>query len=128
MRILLATLRRRPAPLIGTLVSLTVAALMVTIVSLLIGTAITMTLPAGRLAGATVVVTGNPNMRFTYGTGQGASTDTVPLPGYRRVPAALAARLAALPGVARAIPQVSVPVALELPGGRVVTGGQAHRV
>lgn len=125
MRILLATLRRRPAPLIGTLVSLTVAALMVTIVSLLIGTAITMTLPAGRLAGATVVVTGNPNMRFTYGTGQGASTDTVPLPGYRRVPAALAARLAALPGVAQAIPQVSVPVALELPGGRVVTGGQA---
>ena len=125
MRILLATLRRRPAPLIGTLVSLTVAALMVTIVSLLVGTAITMTLPAGRLAGATVVVTGNPNMRFTYGTGQGASTDTVPLPGYRRVPAGLAARLAALPGVARAIPQVSVPVALELPGGRVVTGGQA---
>ena len=125
MRILLATLRRRPAPLIGTLVSLTVAALMVTIVSLLIGTAITMTLPAGRLAGATVVVTGNPNMRFTYGTGQGASTDTVPLPAYRGVPAGVAARLATLPGVARAIPQVSVPVALELPGGRVVTGGQA---
>jgi putative ABC transport system permease protein len=125
MRILVATLRRRPAPLIGTLVSLTVAALLVTIVSLLIGTAITMTLPAGRLAGATVVVTGSPNVRFTYGTGQGASTDTVPLADYRRVPAGLAARLAALPGVARAIPQVSVPVALELPGGRVVTGGQA---
>lgn len=125
MRILLATLRRRPAPLIGTLVSLTVAALLVTIVSLLIGTAITMTLPAGRLAGATVVVTGNPNVRFSYGTGPGASADTVPLPGYRGVPAGLAARLAALPGVARAIAQVSVPVALELPGGRVVTGGQA---
>ena len=125
MRILLATLRRRPAPLIGTLVSLTVAALLVTIVSLLIGTALTMTLPAGRLAGATVVVTGNPNVRFSYGTGQGASADTVPLPGYRGVPAGLAARLAELPGVARAIPQVSVPVALELPGGRVVTGGQA---
>jgi putative ABC transport system permease protein len=125
MRILLATLRRRPAPLIGTLVSLTVAALLVTIVSGLVGTAITMTLPAGRLAGAAVVVTGNPNMRFTYGTGQGASTDTVPLPAYRRVPAGLAARLAELPGVARAIPQVSVPVALELPGGRVVTGGPA---
>ena len=125
MRILLATLRRRPAPLIGTLVSLTVAALLVTIVSVLIGTAITMTLPAGRLAGATVVVTGNPDMRFSYGTGQDASTDTVPLPGYRRVPAGLAARLAALPGVARVIPQVSVPVALELPGGHVVTGGQA---
>jgi putative ABC transport system permease protein len=125
MRILLATLRRRPAPLIGTLVSLTVAALLVTIVSGLVGTAITMTLPAGRLAGATVVVTGNPNMRFTYGTGQGASTDTVPLPAYRRVPAGLAARLAELPGVARAIPQVSVPVALQLPGGRVVTGGPA---
>lgn len=125
MRILLATLRRRPAPLIGTLVSLTAAALMVTIVSLLIGTAITMTVPAGRLAGATVVVTGNPNVRFTYGAGQGVSTETVPLPAYRRVPAGLAARLASLPGVARAIPQVSVPVALELPGGRVVTGGQA---
>jgi putative ABC transport system permease protein len=125
MRMLLATLRRRPAPLAGTLVALTVSALLVTILAALVGTGITMTVPAGRLAGAGVVVTGNPDARFTYGTGQGANTDLVPLPGYRPVPAGLAVRLAALPGVARAIPQVSVPVALELPGGRLVTGGTA---
>jgi putative ABC transport system permease protein len=121
---LLATLRRQPAPLLGTLGALTVAALLVTILTALVGTAITMTVPAGRLAGASVVVTGNPDVRFTYGHGQDASTDVVPLPVYRRLPAGLAARLAALPGVARAIPQVSVPVTLELPGGRLVTGGQ----
>jgi putative ABC transport system permease protein len=122
---LLATVRRRPAPLAGTLVALTVAALLVTVLAALVGTAVTMTAPAGRLAGTTVVVTGNPDVRFTYGHGQGASTDSVPLPGYRRLPAGLTGRLAALPGVVRAIPQVSVPVTLELSGGRVVTGGQA---
>jgi putative ABC transport system permease protein len=122
---LVATLRRRPAPLAGTLVALTVAAMLVTIVAAMIGTAATMTVPAGRLAGASVVVTGNPDVRFSYGHGQGASTDAVPLPGYRGLPAGLTARLAALPGVARAIAQVSVPITLELPGGRLVTGGPA---
>ena len=125
MRMLVATLRRRPAPLAGTLVALTVAALLVTILAALVGTSLTMTFPAGRLAGASVVVTGDPDVRFTYGHGQGASTDAVPLPSYRRLPADLTARLAALPGVASAIAQVSVPVTLELPGGRLVTGGPA---
>ena len=122
---LLATLRRQPAPLIGTLVALTVAALLVTALAAMVGTAVTMTVPAGRLAGASVVVTGNPEVRFTYGAGQDASAEAVPLPDYRRLPTDLTARLAALPGVARVIPQVSVPVVLELPGGRFVTGGQA---
>src|SRR5207244_4482378 len=61
MRMLLATLRRQPAPLVGTLVALTVAALLVTILATMVGTAITMTVPAGRLAGASVVVTGGPD-------------------------------------------------------------------
>src|SRR6185437_5396253 len=121
MRMLLATLRRQPAPLVGTLVALTAAALLVTILAMLVGTAITMTVPAGRLAAASVVVTGDPDVRFAHGHGQ----NVLPLPSYRRLPADLTARLAALPGVARAIPQVSVPVTLMLPGGRLVTGGQA---
>lgn len=125
MRLLLATLRRRPAPLAGSLVALTVAALLVTILAALVGTGITMTVPAGRLAGASVVVTGDPDARFTYGHGQGRETDAVPLPVYRRLPTSLVTRLAALPGVARAIPQESVPVTLQLPGGRIVTGGSA---
>jgi putative ABC transport system permease protein len=125
MRMLLATLRRQPAPLAGTLVALTVAALLVTVLASMVGTALTMTVPAGRLAAASVVLTGNRDVRFTYGHGEDASTDPVPLPGYRRLPADVTARLAALPGVARAIPQVSVPVTLALPGGRLITGGQA---
>jgi putative ABC transport system permease protein len=95
---LLATLRRQPTPLIGTLGALTVAALLVTVMTALVGTALRITAPAGRLAAASVVVTGNPDVRLTYGHGQDASTDVVPLPDYRRLPADLTARLAALPG------------------------------
>ncbi len=125
MRMLLATLRRQPALLAGPLVALTLAALLVTVLATMVGTALTKTVPAGRLAAASVVVTGNPDARFTYGHGQDAATDAVPLPGYRRLAVGLTARLAALPGVARAIPQVSAPVTLVLPGGRVITGGLA---
>ena len=60
MREFLATLRRRPAPLIGTFVALAMAALLVTATTIFIGTGITLSAPAQRLAGTTVVVTGNP--------------------------------------------------------------------
>jgi putative ABC transport system permease protein len=49
----------------------------------------------------------------------------VPLPSYRRLPVSLAVRIAAIPGVARAIGDVSFPVGLVLPGGGVDTGTAA---
>ena len=51
MRQFLATLRRRPAPLIGTFVALTLAALLVTATTIFLGTGLTLSAPAQRLAG-----------------------------------------------------------------------------
>ena len=114
---LLATLRRRPAPLIGTFVALTLAALLVTVTAIFLGTGLTLSVPAQRLAGTAVVVIGNPNVGVTSGAGDNVETDVLPLPDYRRVPLGLASRLAAVPGVAAAVPDISFQVALELAGG-----------
>jgi len=126
MREFLATLRRRPAPLIGTFVALTLAALLVTVTAIFLGTARTLSAPAQRLAGATVVVTGNLDVRVTSGTGDNVETDVLSLPDYRRVPLGLASHLASVDGVAAAVPDVSVPVALERAGGNVATGTAAE--
>jgi putative ABC transport system permease protein len=126
MREFLATLRRRPAPLIGTFVALAMAALLVTVTTIFIGTGLTLSAPAQRLAGTTVVVTGNPDVAVTSGTGDNVETDVLPLPDYRRVPLGLASSLASVDGVAAAVPDVSVPVALELASGNVATGTAAE--
>jgi putative ABC transport system permease protein len=128
MRQLLATLRRRPAPLIGTFVALTLASLLVTVTAIFLGTSLTLSVPAQRLAGTTVVVIGNPDVSVHSGTGDNAETDVLPLPAYRRVPLGLARRLAAVQGVASAVPDVSVPVALELANGDVATGTAAQPI
>ena len=126
MRQLLATLRRRPAPLIGTFVALMLAALLVTATTIFLGTGLTLSAPAQRLAGTTLVVTGNPDVRVTSGTGDNVETDVLPLPDYRRVPLGLANRLASVDGVAAAVPDVSFQVALESASGTVATGTAAE--
>ena len=126
MREFLVSLSRRPAPLIGTFVALTLACMLVTVTACLIGTSLTMTVPAQRLAGTSVVVTGNQNVAVTSGQGQDASTDVLALPAYRRLPAGLATQLAAVPGVAAAVPDMSVPLALQASDGRVLTGTAAQ--
>lgn len=126
MKDLLVSLRRRPAPLIGTFVALALAGVLVTVTACLMGTGLTLTVPAQRLAQASVVVTGNQNVSVTSGTGQNASTDVLALPTYRRLPADLATQLAAVPGVAAAVPDESVLLALQAPDGRVLTGSAAE--
>ena len=126
MREFLATLRRRPAPLIGTFVALAMAALLVTATTIFIGTGVTSSAPAQRLAGTTVVVTGNLDVRVTSGAGDNVQTQVLPLPDYRRVPSGLASRLAAVDGVAASVPDVSFPVALESANGNVATGTAAE--
>jgi putative ABC transport system permease protein len=122
MRQLLATLRHRPGPLLGVLIALIAAASMITWAFSLTNSGSSSTVPAGHLAGAAVVVTGNPDVTVTTGSGYSASASRIPLQSYRRVPASLAARLAAVLGVRAAVAQRSIPVALMLPGGRVAAG------
>ena len=125
MRHLLASWRRRPGPFLGILVALTVAAVLMTALACLLGTAVDWSVPPVRLAGTGVVVTGHQEVSVTSGTGANASTDRIPLTSYRRVPMALAVRVAHLPGVAEAVADVSFPVALQLPNGRTTQGTAA---
>ena len=125
MRQLYATLRHRPAPLAGILVALTLTAMFVTWAFSLGEAAKTTDVPAQRLAGAAVIVTGNPTLAVTSGSGPSASTNTVPLSSYRRVPASLLVRLTAIAGVQDAAADQSIPLALQLPDHQIVTGTSA---
>jgi putative ABC transport system permease protein len=119
MRVLAASLRR-PAPLIGSLVALTLSAFVVVISASFIGTGSHATADVSRLAGAAVIVTGNQQITAFADGGH----ESVPLSGYRRVPVSLATRLSSLPGVAAAIGDESFPIALDA-GGRVLAGSPA---
>ena len=104
---MMAGIRRGPGPLIGTVVaSLTAATLIVAAIS----TAAAATqAPAGRLAGASVVVAGSTSVSVTTGSGQDASQESLPLPAYRGVPASLAQSLARVPGAAAAVGEDGFP-------------------
>jgi putative ABC transport system permease protein len=128
MRQLLATLRRRPWPLLGTMVAVTLAAMVVVIAASFIGTGATAAVPPDRLAGATVVVTGEQQVSVTLGRGEDAVTERLALPGYRRVPVSLARRLAGVRGVSRVVADLSFPLALDVGHGRVIAGSAAAPV
>ena len=128
MRQLVATLRHRPGPLVGTFVALCMAALVVTIATTMGWLGFTLKIPTDRLAATTAVVTGPQHVQVATGSGKHTSDETVTLKAYHRVPVTLASELAAVPGVAAAVPDRSVPVALQLPGGRIVTGTGANPV
>ena len=119
---LLATLRHRPAPLIGTFVALTLAAMLITMTAIFLGTGLTLSVPAQQLAGTTVVVTGKPNVSIVAGAGDNIETDVLSLPDFRRVPVGLADHLGSVQGVASAIPNLSFQVAFESAEGNIATG------
>lgn len=78
----LAGIRRRPGPLIGTVVAAaTAAALTVAAVSI---AAADTTSPAGRLADASVVVAGDTNLHVTVGHGEDARQTGAP-PGFAQI-------------------------------------------
>jgi putative ABC transport system permease protein len=111
---MLSGIRRGPGPLIGTVVaSATAAVLMVSAISI---AAANTDAPVGRLAGASVVVAGSTNVTVTQGSGQNANIESLPLPAYRGVPAALAPRLAAVPGAASAEGESGFPNGTVRPG------------
>jgi len=70
--------------------------------------------------GASTVVVAATDLTLTQGSGEDLSVDSYPLPEGGRVSAGLAGRIAAVPGVRRVVPDVTVPV--QLAGG---SGGAA---
>jgi putative ABC transport system permease protein len=111
---MLAGIWRGLGPLIGTLVAAAVAAaLMVASIS---AAAADTQAPAGRLAGASVVVAGLTNVEITNGSGPEAEHENLPLPAYRGVPTSLAPRLAQVPGAASAVGESGFPGGVVRPG------------
>ena len=110
----LSGIRRGPGPLIGTVVASAAAAIL-TVAAISTAAADTQA-SAGRLAGASVVVAGSTNLSVTVGSGQNAQQEGLPLPAYRGVPAALAQRLARVPGAASAQGESGFPDGTVGPG------------
>ena len=110
---MLAGVRRSPGPLIGTVVA-SAAAAALTVAALSVAVADT-SVPAGRLAGASVVVAGDTSLHVTVGHGEDAR-QSLPLPAYRGVPAVLAGQLARVPGVASAVGESGFPGGVVRPG------------
>ncbi len=129
----LAGIRRSPGPLIGTVAASAVAATMAVAATSIAGAHTTA--PAGRLAGASVVVAARTTLHATVA---GGDQESIPLPAYRGVPGRLAAELARVPGVARAAGETGFPGGVVRPGDvdlvavtarpGVSAGQLAHRI
>ena len=129
----LAGIRRSPGPLIGTVAASAVAATMAVAATSIAGAHTTA--PAGRLAGASVVVAARTTLHVTVA---GGDQESIPLSAYRGVPARLAPELARVPGVARAAGETGFPGGVVRPGDvdlvavtarpGVSAGQLAHRI
>ncbi|MBZ4321621.1 FtsX-like permease family protein [Streptomyces huiliensis] len=117
-----ASVRFRPASFAGSLVALLFASAIITACGVLLQTGITAHVAPERYAHTPVVVTADPYARVTTGHGDDKSTSETALPGRPRVPAALAARIAARPGVAAAVPDLAFPVRAGKPALPDLTG------
>ncbi|MCX4745023.1 ABC transporter permease [Kitasatospora sp. NBC_01287] len=105
-----ASVRFRPASFAGTLIALALAAAVVAACGVLLQTGLTAKLPPLRYARAPVVVAADPDVRLSVRTGQDTETVTQAVPERARVDAALAGRIAGLPGAAEARPDSAFPL------------------
>jgi putative ABC transport system permease protein len=113
LRITLSTLRTRKGGFAGAFVALALAVVLVGACGILLESGLRAWVPAERLAGSPIVVAAKQSL--TQRTGPDASdTDTVPLPERARIDRALAGRLAAVPGVRAAIPDVAFPAQVQV--------------
>lgn len=105
-----ASVRFRPASFAGTFVALLFAAAMVMACGTLLQTGLTAHVAPVRYAHVPVVVAPAAGARITVGHGEDRDTETEALTDTPRLPAALASRIAAEPGVALAVPDIAFPV------------------
>ncbi|MCX5209023.1 ABC transporter permease [Kitasatospora sp. NBC_00240] len=105
-----ASVRSRPASFVGSLVALLLGAAVITACGTLLQTGLTAHLPPVRHAGTPVLVAADPQARVTVGRGEDRETVSTSLPERARVDTALAAEIAARPGVAAAVPDIAFPL------------------
>ena len=119
--IALQGLRGRKGPFAGAFVALAVASALVMACGTLLQAGLRSHAPVERYAATPIVVAGEQTARIEVGT---QNSDSVPLFERARVSAALVSRIAAVPGVRSAIPDISVPAA---PSRSAWRGGRTHR-
>ncbi|WP_146167714.1 ABC transporter permease, partial [Micromonospora sp. MH33] len=127
IRLAIGTLRRHRGAYLGTFLAALLAVALLAGAGLLLFSVLTATPPADRFAAATAVVSGAREVTLTTTrekhkkgkTKTKTKTKTERLSGAGTLPDDLAARLAALPGVARAVPDAAFPVELATAAGPV---------
>ncbi|MFD9721342.1 FtsX-like permease family protein [Streptomyces sp. NPDC059076] len=137
-----AAIRFKPSAFIGTLVALLMTAAIVSACGIMLETGVRASVPPTRYEAAPVVVAADQQIRYTVGSGEDRSAEYVQVPDRARVDASLVRTVAAAPGVAAAVPDVTFPVqapnrgeaALNAQGwgstaftGTELTGGAAPR-
>lgn len=113
-RLALRTLRFRTGAFVASFIALALGTVIVTACAGLLETGIRTDVPAQRLVAAPIVVTG------------GQDNGPVPWAERVRVPASLADRIAAVPGVAHVVTDVSFPALPLRDGHPVVSGTSGH--
>ncbi|MFD8479323.1 ABC transporter permease [Kitasatospora sp. NPDC059673] len=105
-----AAVRFRPASFAGSFIALLFAAAIITACGTLLQTGVTARLAPERYARTPVVVAGDPYARISVKHDRSTEEKETALPERARVDAGSAARIAALPGVAAAVPDLAFPV------------------
>ncbi|MFI2610373.1 FtsX-like permease family protein [Kitasatospora sp. NPDC018619] len=105
-----ASVRFRPASFAGTFVALLFGAAVIMACGTMLQTGITAAVPPVRYANAPVVVAANPDVEIVRKVNKKEKTVDRPVADRARVDAALAQRIAALPGVAAARADSAFPV------------------
>src|SRR4051794_2421400 len=123
LRISLQTLRARRATLAGAFVAIWLAVTLASATGLLMAGALGPP-GSGRLAATDAVVRADPGITIGHGD-DAENLDVIPGP---RLPAATVARVAAVPGVARATGDIAFPAGAWDGRGRHVAGGPADRL
>jgi len=105
-----AMVRFKPSAFAGTFVALLMASMIMTACGILLSTGQSASVPPGRYAGAPVVATADQRAYFTTGSGEQRAEKSVALPDTARLDNSLVAKAGSVPGVARAVPDISFPV------------------
>ncbi|ROR35549.1 FtsX-like permease family protein [Kitasatospora cineracea] len=105
-----AAVRFRPASFAGTFLALLFASAIVTACGVLLQTGLTASVQPSRYADVPVVVAADQQVELTVKRGEDRETIAQPLPERARLDAGLTATVAALPGVAQALPDSSFPL------------------
>ncbi|MFI6287725.1 FtsX-like permease family protein [Streptomyces sp. NPDC051018] len=105
-----AAVRFRPSSFAGTFIALMLTAMIVSACGIMLESGLRVSVPPQRYAGAPVVVAADPVSHYVVGSGEERYDESVLIPDKARLDEALVAEAAAVPGVAKAIGDVTYPV------------------